>query len=178
MVLSGNNAFCAGGENGLLVYNVGNLASPAYEGQYGATAGYYEGATVSATDAFCATQNNGMKVFDVTNPAVPGLVSEFISSYNAGGGGQKVVLAGNQAFFLTDGQINEVNISNLNQPVFSGSNSSTTFYAMDFCLDGNYIVAVGFDTAANANAASIATFDISNPGSLVLKQHLDFASGG
>ncbi len=127
MCILGGIALCTGGENGFTIYNVSTPSSPAFQGAYGATAGYYLAETISGTNAFVATQNSGLKIINVNNPAALSIQSQYIPSFNGGFGGQKVQIAGSRAYFVSAHQINILDVSNPQAPALLGANSTAQF---------------------------------------------------
>jgi hypothetical protein len=175
IAIIGSTAICAGGQYGIFLFNVSSSTALPYLGEFASTAGYYYSTAVSGSDVYSVTQNDGLKVFDVSNPAAPNLLSQFISTFDGGGGGTKVMVSGTQAYFLADGQINILNVSNPSQPVFSGSNSQNSFFVTDFYPLERSIVVTGAEmTSAPPHLPSAAVFDISDPASIVIQTPFEF----
>ena len=96
--MAGNYAYVADGNNGLVIVDISNPASPTLKGSYD-TAGFAEDVVVAGNYAYVADGNNGFVIIEISNPASPTLAG----SYDTVGYAQDVDVAGNYAY-VADGK--------------------------------------------------------------------------
>src|SRR5450759_1663311 len=70
VAVSGNYAYIADYENGLVIVDINNNYSPKLMGNYN-TAGYATAVAVSGNYAYVADMHNGIIIVDVSNPSAP-----------------------------------------------------------------------------------------------------------
>jgi hypothetical protein len=91
--VTGNTAYLAAGEQGLIILDVSNSKSPKLISNTG-TFGYVSSLALSGKNLIITNENEGLKVVDVSNPKLP----KEISKLDLAGSPQEIALAGSMAF--------------------------------------------------------------------------------
>ncbi len=132
VTVSGDYAYVADRDNGLLIVDVSSKSVPTLVGSYG-TAGYARGVAVSGDYVYVADGSNGLLIVDVSNKAAPVLAGSYDTGYAYG-----VAVSGNYAYVAdyTNGLV-IVDITDKSAPSFAGS-YYTAGYAYGVAVSGNY----------------------------------------
>ena len=99
VVVQGNHAYVAAGENGLRVINVSNKSNPTEVAHYD-TPGNACDVTVSGNYAYVADGSSGVRIIDVSNPSSPIEVGAYIRR----GFARSVAVQGNYAYVAYEGE--------------------------------------------------------------------------
>jgi hypothetical protein len=131
IVVSGNYAYIAAGENGLVIMDISNPASPALMGTYVTTV-VSNDVDVVGNYAYVADEINGLVIVDITNPSAPTFVGNCDTEYT-----NDIAVASNYAYIsdVTNGLV-IMDISNPSSPALTGSYDA--YNAQDVDVAGNY----------------------------------------
>jgi len=163
VVVDGDYAYVADGENGLVIINVEDPLAPKFAGNYipsygsPAAAGVYDtdgfasGVAVSGDYAYVADGTNGLVVIDVSDRTAP----VEVGSYDTDGTARRVVVQGSYAYVADLG--NGAVVIDISEPSFPVEVASmgVAFDIYDVYVFGN--------TAYFAAEESIGTLDITVP---------------
>ncbi len=152
IAVSGNYAYVASHENGLMIVNITDPSSPTLVGSYGT--GTAEDVAVSGNYAYVADGESGLIIIDVNNPAT----STPAGSYDTAGYAKGVAVSGNYAYIADDDSgFVILDITNPAVPTLTGS-YDTAGNAENVAVSGNYAyVADG--------SSGLMIVDITNPSS-------------
>ena len=163
VAVSGNYAYVADYDNGLVIVDIRNPAAPTLVGSYDA-AGYASGVAVAGSYAYVATIDYGLVIVDIRNPAAPVLAG----SYNTMGSAVGVAVSGSYAYVANGaGGILVIDIRNPAAPTLAGS-YNTMGSARDVAVSGSY-------TYVADGADGLLVVDISNPAAPALAGSYDTA---
>ena len=146
--ISGNYAYVATGDNGLVIVDVTNPSSPTFKGKY-YTSGSIYSIAVSGNYAYAADFTKGLLVIDISNSFSPVLKGSYNTLDTDG-----IVVSGNYAYIANSGLV-IVNISNSSSPIVEGGFSSS-WGILDVSISGSNVYVAD-----------------SNNGILVLKANLE-----
>ncbi len=76
--ISGDYAFAASGESGLIILDISDPQSPALAGSYDTH--FAQGVYVMGDHAYVADHEEGLKIIDISNPRTPSLVGSYYAS--------------------------------------------------------------------------------------------------
>jgi len=144
VVVQGNHAYVAAGENGLRVINVSNKSNPTEVAHYD-TPGDACDVTVSGNYAYVADGSSGVRIIDVSNPSSPIEVGAYIRR----GFARSVAVQGNYAYVAYEGEaygengLHIVDISNPTRPARVGF-YTTRGDAYGVAVAGNYAYVLSF----------------------------------
>jgi hypothetical protein len=117
VAVSGDYAYVANGDQGLLVVDLTDLGNPSFAGIY-VSPGTARGVAVSGTHAYVAAGNAGLHVFDILDPTDPLLVG----TYNTPGTAYGVSIAGDSAYVADgDAGLQVIDVGNPASPVLAWS---------------------------------------------------------
>jgi Ca2+-binding RTX toxin-like protein len=152
LVINGQSAYLANGEQGLTLYDLSKVYAPVVSSPFN-TSGQASDVFVSDGVAYVADGSAGLQIIDVSEPNAPTLKASVDSAGTAYG----VVVTADSYALLADGKqgIKIIDVFDPNQPV-AGSSFKTTDTAYDIAVSGNFAyVADG--------KAGLQVFNISNP---------------
>jgi hypothetical protein len=174
VVVQGNHAYVAAGENGLRVINVSNKSNPTEVAHYD-TPGNACDVTVSGNYAYVADRSSGVRIIDVSNPSSPIEVGAYIRR----GFARSVAVQGNYAYVAYEGEaygengLHIVDISNPTRPARVGF-YTTRGDAYGVAVAGNY----AYVLSISGPVKRMQIIDISNPSRPTLKRFLETVDGG
>jgi len=99
VTISGNYAYVADGDDGLVILNIEDPANPTLVGSYD-TDGYVYSVTISGNYAYVADSGNGLVIINIEDPANPTLTG----SSDTDGFAYDVTISGNYAY-VADGDV-------------------------------------------------------------------------
>jgi len=133
VTISGNYAYVADHDNGLVIVNIEDPANPTFVGSYD-TDGYAHGVTISGNYAYVADRDNGLKIINIEDPTNPTLAG----NYDTDGYAYGVTISGNYAYVADYyNGLFIINIEDPANPTFAGI-YDTDGYAHDVTISGNY----------------------------------------
>ncbi len=151
--VSGNYAYVAAADAGLIIINISNPAAPVKLGTYN-TPSWAQGVHVSGNYAYVADWiNSGLQIINVSNPNAPTLAGSLATPGTA----SRVFVSGNTAY-VADGTsgLAIINISNPAAPTLITTYPGTTY---GIFVRGNYAYITG---------TGLKIIDITNPATPVL----------
>ena len=156
ITLSGNYAYVADGNSGLLIIDISNPSNPTFKSHYD-TPGSVYGVALSGSYAYVADYNLGLWIIDISDLSKP----TFKGSYDTPSFASGVALSGNYAY-VADGLsgLQIIDISNPENPTFKGS-CDTLGQAFGVAISGNYAYVAG--------GSSLQIIDISDPANPTFK---------
>ncbi|MCK5538040.1 MAG: hypothetical protein KAI79_14540, partial [Bacteroidales bacterium] len=152
--VSGNYAYVAGYEDGLVIIDVSDPLAPVTTGTYNTSSAY--GVHVSGKYAFVVDGSSGLEIIDISDPSAPVTTGTYniTSAYG-------VYVSGNYAFVAVNSQgLQIIDVSNPSVPVLTGT-YNTSGYAQDVYVSGKYAFVAD-------NLGGLVIIDIFDPSAPVL----------
>lgn len=163
----GSKAYCAG-NNGLVILNILNPASPTFVSQ---CYSYGKGRRidVSGNYAFMAGGPGGVQIFDISDSLNPRIVGH----YELSGSTNDICISGNYAYIANDSTgLQIINIESPTNPIYAGNYPLTSANAIS--IAGNYAY-VG--TFSQDSSGTMQILDIINPSQPILIGSIDVSWG-
>ena len=153
VVIEGDYAYIADGNNGLKILDVKNPSIPQVVGFYDNQTGFASDLSVSGNYAYIADGFDGLKVVDITNPATPTLTASYANVSYA----NDVAVAGDY-IYLADGflGLKVFTLTDNTQLSLVGS-FNTSGYAKGLSVVDDHVY------IADSNGSSLQIIDIQNP---------------
>ncbi|MDB4391605.1 leucine-rich repeat protein, partial [Akkermansiaceae bacterium] len=152
VVVDGNYAYVADGQQGLTVVNVGDPESPTLAGNYDPSWDIGDVA-ISGGYAYLANQSGGVRVVSIADPSNPTEVAQ----YNTAGSARGIDVSGNYAYVADGSGLVILDVSNPSAPVLVGTSNTPDFaYRVD--VEGGYAYVAD-------RAGGLQIVDISDPSS-------------
>ncbi len=180
MVVSGNYAYIAGGQNGFSIANISNPYSPSIATTFtdSGLAGWYSslaasGNTVSA-DLYGAMFGD-LKVFDTTQPGSPAFVGQLSGITES----MQVLQNNGYAYLIGNGydtnQLSAriVNLTTPSSPQLTYTIPDSVVYNYKLALAGTMLYGVGQNPSRNA--PRFMAVDVSNPSSPIIRSTHDYS---
>ncbi|MDA7655220.1 pentapeptide repeat-containing protein, partial [Akkermansiaceae bacterium] len=152
VVVDGNYAYVADGQQGLTVVNVSDPESPTLAGNY--DPGWDIGdVAISGGYAYLANQSGGVRVVSIADPSNPTEVAQYITAGSARG----IDVSGNYAYVADGSGLVILDVSNPSAPVLVGTSNTPDFaYRVD--VEGGHAYVAD-------RAGGLQIVDISDPSS-------------
>ncbi|MDB4375216.1 pentapeptide repeat-containing protein, partial [bacterium] len=152
VVVDGNYAYVADGQQGLTVVNVGDPESPTLAGNYDPSWDIGDVA-ISGGYAYLANQSGGVRVVSIADPSNPTEVAQ----YNTAGSARGIDVSGNYAYVADGSGLVILDVSNPSAPVLVGTSNTPDFaYRVD--VEGGHAYVAD-------RAGGLQIVDISDPSS-------------
>ncbi len=160
VAVSGNYAYAACSESGLIIMDISDPSSPILMGNYDTD--YAHSIAVSGNYAYVADGNTGLVVLDISDPSTP----TFTGSYSSGGDALAVAVSDKYAYIADSWNgLLIVDISDPSASTLAGR-YDTADPAMDVAVSGNHAYVADAGTG-------LAIFDVSDPSSPILEGSYD-----
>lgn len=148
VVLSGNLAYVADSDAGLVIVDISDPAAPVLRGKLD-TSGRANGVFVSGNLAYVADGLSGLQIIDITNPSAPVLSGTYNTPYYA----DDVFVSGNLAYVADEHSLQIIDVSIPAAPALSGTFATNAFGV--YVAGGLAYVAAGHQ--------GLQILDVSNP---------------
>jgi len=134
VAVSGNYAYCAADQNGLIIVDITDPANPFVKGRYN-TPGHSRSVKVTGNYAYVADKYGGLRIVNISNPSAPTLAG---SCHYGNGWAEDLDLSGNYAYVSYDyGGLRVFNISDPANPTWVSS-FATEDDTEGIAVSGNY----------------------------------------
>ena len=133
VAISGDYAYIADYENGLIILNIEEPSNPVFSGSYD-TDGLAYRVTISGNYAYVADWNNGLIILNIEDPSNP----IFVGSYDAKPA-WSVTISGNYGYVSAcENGLIILDIEDPSNPTFVGSYDTESFFR-ETTISGNYV---------------------------------------
>jgi hypothetical protein len=150
VALSGDHAYVADGDSGLVVLDISDPTSPVFAGGYD-TVGVAYDVAVRGDHAYVADDANGITVLDISDPTTPTLAG----GYDTPGYAKGVAISGDHAYVADYYSVVVLDINDPTAPSEAGNyNTPGTAWNVEVCGDQAYV--------AN-DSDGLTVLDISDP---------------
>jgi PKD repeat protein len=152
--VSGNHAYVAAYNNGLVIVDITDPSSPSLEATQNIGGGYAYDVAVSGDYAYIAAYNNGLVIVDITDPSSPKLVGSYHNARYA----EDVTVLGDYAYVADrEKGLIIVDVTNPSLPNLAGS-YDTGDEAQSVAISGNYAYLIDW-------SGGLIIVDVTNPSS-------------
>lgn len=162
VVVSGNYAYVADRNSGLLILDISNPTTPTLVGSYNTPDSAFA-VTLAGKYAYVADGVSGLQIIDITNPANP----TFVGSLDTPVSARDVTVAGDYAYVADLFSMRIINISNPASPILAGTYSPSAGVSA-VSVVGNYVYITGSSSTSTGTTSKLEIVNISNPASPTL----------